>query len=334
MAGFDFPIGVPRAYAEKAGFGRFPDMLLCLGAGSWADFYNPAESPDEISLWRPFYPRAPGGTRKQQLVDALGLHSAAQLLRLCDRATNSRGSACEIFWTLGAKQVGRAAIHGWRNLLAPAVRDGLISIWPFDGDLDILLGSGKITVLEAYPAETYGHLGLPQGFGKEDRERRRNQASPILSWCQQNGVVCRADLSADIEDGFGAGDDAFDAVVGLLGLIEAVNNPTRCVLPQDSTVQNIEGWTLGTDPAAICQQSISMRGHRATRPVVSESLRESRTPGAGSKTERGRLCPACQTKKFARWPWGWDGHAAHNCPGISGNTPEERKRAYRERYLN
>lgn len=96
-------------------------MLLCLGKGPWADFYNPAARADEISLVRPFYPRAPGGTSKQQLLDALGVGCSEELLRLCDRPTAARGKACEIFWTLGANQVGRAAIHGWRDLLAPAV---------------------------------------------------------------------------------------------------------------------------------------------------------------------------------------------------------------------
>lgn len=55
LAGFDFPIIVPRAYAERAGFGRFPEMLLRLGEGPCANFYTPAERPDEISLGRPFY---------------------------------------------------------------------------------------------------------------------------------------------------------------------------------------------------------------------------------------------------------------------------------------
>src|SRR5947209_6411010 len=54
LAGFDFPIGVPRAYAERAGFGHFPEMLLQLGGGPWVDFYKPAVTLDEISLMRPF----------------------------------------------------------------------------------------------------------------------------------------------------------------------------------------------------------------------------------------------------------------------------------------
>jgi hypothetical protein len=121
-------------------------MLQVLGNGPWADFYCPATTPNEISLRRPFYPMRPLGS-KRHLLDALGFQSAQELLRLCDGPTATRANACEMFWTLGAKQVGRAAIHGWRDLLAPAVRDGSISIWPFDGELSALLSSGGIAVL-------------------------------------------------------------------------------------------------------------------------------------------------------------------------------------------
>jgi hypothetical protein len=309
-------------------------MLLCLGTAPWADFYNLAERPDEISLTRPFYPRTPGGTNKQQLLDGLGLRSAEELLRQCDRRTAMRGNACEIFWTLGANQVGRAAIQGWRDLLAPAVRSRTISIWPFDGDYSVLLASAGITVLEAYPAETYTHLGLARGFGKRTHEGRRSQAQSILTWCDRNAVVLSEDLAANIEDGFGyleTGEDAFDALIGLLGMIEAAGDPSRCVAPEDPAMRDIEGWTLGTDPASISPTPVTPtfeRG-RATREFRREPKPDKAQPEAG----RERLCPACQQKTFARWPWGWDGHAAHSCSGITGDTPEERKRAYRERHL-
>ena len=42
-------------------------------------------------------------------------------------------------------------------------------------------------------------------------------------------------------------------------------------------------------------------------------------------------CPECHGKTFAVWPEGWDGHAGHAC-SIEGETPEERKSAYKRRY--
>lgn len=230
--------------------------------------------------------------------------------------------------------ISRLEYQGWRDLLAPALRIRSISIWPFDGDLSVLLAIAGITVVEAYPAETYGHLGLARGFGKRRREGRRSQARTIISWCERNAVAIQADLVSKIEDGFGdsvTGEDAFDSTIGLLGMIEAVCDPSRYVAPDDSAVRDIEGWTLGTDPANLRTSSSKRRGVR--RQFMVEPQRESPTETASPEVSRDRLCPACQQKRFSRWPWGWDGHAAHSCTGITGDTPEDRKRVFRERHL-
>ena len=102
LAGFDFPIGVPRRYAELAGVQRFPDELVHFGEGLWADFYSPTENKDQISLRRPFYPRVPGGTKRQDLVDRLGLQSADELLRACDHSPAVKGVGCPIFLDLSS----------------------------------------------------------------------------------------------------------------------------------------------------------------------------------------------------------------------------------------
>ncbi|NNF11803.1 MAG: hypothetical protein HKN72_01165, partial [Gemmatimonadetes bacterium] len=71
VAGFDFPIGIPAAYAERAGIRCFLDLLPQLGEGEWADFFTVASTPGDISLTRPFYPMRPGGTKQRHLTDAL-----------------------------------------------------------------------------------------------------------------------------------------------------------------------------------------------------------------------------------------------------------------------
>jgi hypothetical protein len=60
LVGADLPIGLPRVFAEAAGIDSFPDVLPRLGDGPWVDFYTVAETPDQISLRRPFYPRSAG----------------------------------------------------------------------------------------------------------------------------------------------------------------------------------------------------------------------------------------------------------------------------------
>jgi hypothetical protein len=88
LAGFDFPIGVPRRYAGRAGITRFREELLRFGEGRWANFYRRAESADQISLTRPFYPKAPGGKVQQHLIDGLGLQPVR--LRLSPESPDNR----------------------------------------------------------------------------------------------------------------------------------------------------------------------------------------------------------------------------------------------------
>src|SRR5262245_56783545 len=57
LAGFDFPIGVPAAFGRQTGFGNFRDALAEFGRGEWGNFFSIADSPEDITLRRPFYPR-------------------------------------------------------------------------------------------------------------------------------------------------------------------------------------------------------------------------------------------------------------------------------------
>lgn len=161
LLGVDFALGLPAAYAARAGIEDFVAELPRFGAGRWRDFYSVATTPGEISLARPFYPDRPGRRRRAHLLDGLGLDEWSALHRRCDHPTPSRPAACPLFWTLGASQVGKAAISGWHDLLAPALRRGLdLALWPFHGTLDHLIRQHRLVVAETYPGEVYGHLGL------------------------------------------------------------------------------------------------------------------------------------------------------------------------------
>ena len=134
-------------------------------------FYTVAERQNQICLDQPFYPMRPGGRRRPQLLAGLGL-AWCDLLRRCDRASETRPAACALFWTLGGQQVGKAAITGWRWLLAPALRTGRdLALWPFQGNLDELLARNRFVVTETYPAEFYRHLRLNVKGGKRKQGR-------------------------------------------------------------------------------------------------------------------------------------------------------------------
>lgn len=256
LIGFDFPLGLPMAYAERAGIADFLDALPLFGAGMWADFYTPAEDPNKIGLRRPFYPRRPGGARRRHLLDGLGLPEGNALWRRCDRLTFGRGAASPLFWTLGANQSGKAAIVGWREVLAPALRSGEppLALWPFAGPLDALLRPGWVVAAETYPAECYHHLGLTDGGKRWSKRRPADRAAlapRLLAWAAGAGVELAPELVTAIEGGFGPrpdGDDPFDATVGLFGMLNVILGHRPPGEPDDETVRRVEGWILGQLP--------------------------------------------------------------------------------------
>lgn len=246
LLGFDFPVGLPLAYARSAGIAHFPDWLAALDDVAWNRFRTPAARPDEIAPARPYFPLRPGGATRAALVEALGVASYAQLMRRCDLPTPHRAAACCMFWTLGPQQCGRAALAGWHEVIRPGLRSGIVRLWPYHGDLPALLEPGRVTVTETYPAECYAHLGLGRRFAKRRQDGRRAQAGALCE--ATRGFTLAPELAAAIADGFGRhadGEHGFDALVGLLGMLRVATGRRSAGAPDDPDVRRVEGWMLG-----------------------------------------------------------------------------------------
>jgi hypothetical protein len=247
LVGFDFPLGLPRRYGERAKLDGFRVALSKLGRGEWIDWFKVAESASKIGLARPFYPLRPGGTKRSHLSDALGLPIEA-LHRECERETLSRRAACPLFWTLGGNQVGKAAISGWRDLIIPNLEN--LALWPFDGRLSDLCRMKKTVIAETYPAEAYGHLGIARNpvWSKRTQAGRRSVASSLTCWAGDRPYELAPSLVNAIADGFGGsgvGEDQFDAVLGLFAMIDVVEGYRVEGNPQHPGVLRWEGWILG-----------------------------------------------------------------------------------------
>jgi hypothetical protein len=249
IAGFDFPIGVPSFFGKATSQKGFLALFDQLGCGDWARFYDVCDYPEEVSIARPFYPRVASTTARQvHLLDRLSVDAIDQLRRASERATDARRAACSLFWTLGGNQVGKAAISGWQEVIAPARRAGA-SLWPFDGNLASLGKPGAVVLAETYPAEAYGHVGVhfAAGGSKRRQNDRRAATFNLLARCVDLSIVLSEELKATIEDGFGprkSGEDPFDAVMGLLGMIEVVEG-RRPEAPADIPNLRWEGWIFG-----------------------------------------------------------------------------------------
>jgi hypothetical protein len=256
LVGFDFPIGLPRAYARATGVASFPRFLDVLGSPPWQEFSLVASRASEITLLRPFYPAAPGGTRREHLYQGLGL-AAAELRRRCE------GTDAEtLFWTLGGKQVGKAALSGWRLLSVARRRQPPVVLWPFAGPLAALLdGPGGVVAAEAYPREYYRYVRpAPRAasqplrrpglrWSKRRRDDRLAWMPGVLAWADSLGVTWQADIRRRVEGGLSPGadgEDEFDAVIGLLGVIAAATGILPSGEPADDpAITATEGWILG-----------------------------------------------------------------------------------------
>lgn len=248
LLGLDFPIGLPHDYGARTGLGDFPTALRALGAGDWADWFSVCDGREQISLHRPFYPALPNGHRRRDLLAGLGLSSPRQLLRRCERGIGPRRSGCGLFWTVGPNQTGKGAVSGWRELLVPEL--GGFGLWPFDGMLGELLASHDVVVAETFPGILYDRIGLPPRYAwcRKTQPGRAAVAGPLLNWFRRHATVAAAGIQEAILNGFSAqagGEARFDALVGLLGMLEILDGSIDEGCPKDPIVQRWEGWILG-----------------------------------------------------------------------------------------
>ena len=246
--GLDLPLGVPRGFATGRPEADFPAFLA--GLTQNPDFFAVSPSLATVSPARPFYPaRGIKGMTRAAHAAALGLADAASLSRACDRATAERPAGAPVFWTLGANQSGKAAISAWRDWLAPALAAGApLRLWPFAGALQDLLRPGQLALAEVYPAEALRHLGVKLAGSKRAEGPRRALAPALRDVMVALDVIPDAALRDMIQTGFGpdaAGEDRFDSLIGLLGLIGVVDGKRPDFIPADPMIHSWEGWVLG-----------------------------------------------------------------------------------------
>jgi hypothetical protein len=255
--GLDLPLGLPREFAAarpEAGFSTF-----LRGLADTPDFFRVSAGLETVSPARPFYPaRGIAGMTRASHAAALGLAGPMGLSRWCDRATAERPAGAPLFWTLGANQSGKAAITAWRDWIVPALgaqggatqggATAPIRLWPFEGGLHALLEPGVAVLAEVYPAEALRHCGLKLAGSKRAEAPRRALAPALQAVLAARGVLPDPALAAAVEAGFGAdaaGEDRFDSVIGLLGLIGVLDGVRPDFVPDDPWVRNWEGWVLG-----------------------------------------------------------------------------------------
>jgi hypothetical protein len=110
---------------------------------------------------------------------------------------------------------------------------------------------GSIAVAETYPAECYGWFSKEPLGGKRNQDDRRKFGASLLRWADAQSVTLEDGLREEIHDGFSQGDDAFDAVVGLFGMLQV------CLGQRESG----EPDGRGADSSSIARNSSGAGGH-------------------------------------------------------------------------
>jgi hypothetical protein len=153
--------------------------------------------------------------------------------------------------------VGKASISGWHDLLIPTLSqsDLKIKIWPFSGPLEDCCQHSNIVVVETYPAEFYTHLGLSFSSSSHKSKRRQSDrlsvAGQLIEWAEGQGIELDGELVDEISTGFGDrpdGEDRFDAVVGLYGMINIILGNRTFYDPTLPEIRNVQGWIFGQAP--------------------------------------------------------------------------------------
>lgn len=261
LVGFDFPIGYPHAYGAKAELTGFLKALPCFGQHEWINFFRKAKTQEELSIHRPFYPRScptKGFATREIFTTELEIRWQ-DMFRECELRTEHRTDASPLFWTLGPKAVGTAAMLGWLEILQPIVRDQnrCFGIWPFEGNLNNLLRERRGVIVETYPGECYNHLGFPRNWsGKRSQQKRKACSKYFQDWQKRANATFSHEVELDLKNGFPArdmrseedGEDSFDAVVGACSMIDVVEGRRAEGNHSSQRLQAHEGWIFGQKP--------------------------------------------------------------------------------------
>jgi len=242
LVGLDAPLGVPEAWAERVGLPSFRALLCDPPAHLAGRFARPARTLEEVAPERPFMVPA-AGVRRAAWPARLGLGDGAAVLRRCDRLAGAH----PLFWCVGPRQVGRAALRAWREFLAPRWCAGTIALWPFDGPLDRLLAGDRPVVAEIYPSLV----------------RRRFDSGRVARARVRFGEALAARLRA-VAEHRRPRRDRDDAAFGLIALEEALAG--RVEAPGEPAVRRLEGWILARD---LCPPPVipkSQTGKRRRSP--------------------------------------------------------------------
>ena len=156
LATFDAPLGVPESYLTA--LSRLPHaepmttfLDLLARVRSIPRFFDGSSVARDWSVERPFFSVPAGEGGLGTYVDAAARHGVSMYRRI-DRTTGAKA----VFVKSGIPgSVGSAACALWQELSPRLTANRMFKVWPFEGDLQLLLQSTPVVVGEIYPRAAY-----------------------------------------------------------------------------------------------------------------------------------------------------------------------------------
>jgi hypothetical protein len=320
LATFDAPLGVPESYLTALGrvcSGQPPATFLDLlaRAQTMPRFFDGTSDAKDWSLERPFFSVPPGEGGLGSFVEVAS-RDGVNMYRRIDRITGAKA----VFIKSGIPgSVGSAACALWQELAPRLTANRRFKVWPFEGDLQVLLESSPIVIGEIYPRAAYATALLdvppasraPLIVAKTEAGVRRKAIASLRAagWVRWLRVTLENLAEAE------ANEDDFDACVTAAALL-------RCVLdgsplyPSRLESAASEGGMLGTGSVNLLLPKQTFIGPARVRAAVlsaAQTVDRPTEPASREADERDRArvyrCPIAGCDKvFQRSRGGWDGH--------------------------
>ena len=160
--------------------------------------------------------------------------------RLCDKKSNGES----VYYLLGNKQVGKAALQFWFEVLQPLRErfQNRLAVWPFES-----LENGDVVVAECYPA-----LYVESVYGSKISKSTSNQVVRALS-CLRNGhgkaMKCEIEMQTWMHAA--SSSDEFDMFTTAYYISQEMEKGRENILSypkKNLECETVEGWMLGLRP--------------------------------------------------------------------------------------
>lgn len=346
----DAPLGVPESYLaalNRVFSGQAPTTFLELlaSAASMPRLFDGSSVPGDWSPDRPFFAVPSGAGGLTAYVDA----AASDEVSLY-RGIDTQTSAKSVFIRSGIPgSVGSAACALWQELAPLLTAERAFTVWPFEGDLRVLLRTSPVVIGEIYPRAAYATALLPSppisrprlSIAKTDASVRGQAITSLgnTDWVHSLDVTFENLAEAE------ASEDKFDACLTAAALLRCFLERSPVELAHDGAAL-AEGGMLGTgsinlklaeqrfgnSPRARKEQTQNGRS-RSTVPSGRSSSKMSSTADA----LRTYPCPIPGCRKVYRGSrGGWDAHVGslrtHPSWRPELQTDEDRRQAYRTEF--